>query len=124
MGVRDVITVHGWNRGEGLTACRIDGEGEGREYYARLVHGCDGTEYDTSSKPGYDWVCISDSARVALGACDLHWGDSSRSDRMRGNRVEVRDLGEVSAGSRIAGNSSSSCDDRRARWQHDPSIVV
>ena len=81
-------------------------------------------ECDTLPESSRHGIELSHYARVEHGACDLHRPGSGGADRMRVDRVGVRDLSEVSDGTWSSGDPASRDDGGRARRQHHADMVI
>ena len=72
----------------------------------------DKDEQDTSREPCGDGLSINDGAWVKHGDREVHGAWSHRAHGMRGDRLGVRDIGEVQCGT-WGGRDSTCCDDCR-----------
>ena len=96
MGIGDIGAVHDEAWGWWDTTCGgDDGRGEGREQDAVILSGPWLCEQYVSREPCIFWVGISGGSRFVHWACGFHGEDAIRADGMRGDRVGVRDIGEV-----------------------------
>ena len=74
----------------------VDDRGAGREHDGGILNGRWLGQCDASGEQCGDWVGISDSARVEPWACSFHGDGAVRADWMRGDRVGVGDIDQVS----------------------------
>ena len=105
VGVGDVGTMPDGSRVSRHSAGSDDCRRTRRKLHASLVGGYCRIEHNTSVESRQDGLGISHSAGCEHGTFVIYGSGSSGTNRMRGNRVGVRDVGEVSCGSRIAEHS-------------------
>jgi hypothetical protein len=60
-----------------------------------MVGGRGGTQFHAPGEQRLDRVVICDGTRVGLGCLDVHRKCSRQPNRVRGDSVAVRDVGEV-----------------------------
>ena len=80
-------------------------------------------QHDASREPCCDRVGVSDGAWVKHGACDVHRQGTAGPDGLRGHRLGVGDIGQVSGWTWISGHSPRGDDSWGARWQRQPRMV-
>ena len=123
VGVRDVGTVHGRARSARYSTSGDDSRRARQQRDADLVGGHWDSERDAASEPCWNRIGFRDRAWGKHGACDVHWEGSGGPHRMRGHRVGVGDVGEVSGRTRGTGDSASGDDGGGARRKRDPGLV-
>ena len=96
VGVGDIGEVHGDARGAGDTAAGDDRGGAGRERDTGVVGGWGRVERDASGEPGGVRVGVDDGAWGRHRSCDLYRRYSGGEYGLRGYRVGVGVVGEVS----------------------------
>jgi hypothetical protein len=106
LGVGDIGEVQGDARSPGIAAGSDDGGDAGREQDAGVVDGRGGIERDASTEPSGDKLGVDDSAWCGHGACEEHCTGSGRAHGMRGDGVEVGDIGEVQVDAWNPGDSA------------------
>ena len=102
VGVGDIDEVSGWTKLERHQARGNDNWTKRRQHDSGMVRQYGRNEQHATGQQGWHRLCISHSARCEHGAIVIYGAGFSGTDRMRGNRVGVRDLGEVSGGSQVA----------------------
>ncbi len=115
VGVRDIGAVPCGARGSGNASCGDDGRGAARQYDGSTLSGpwfCE--RHVVSREPSGDRVGVGDGARGEHGACWLDGDGAVRADGMRGDRVEVGDVGAMPCGARGSGDASCGDDGRGA----------
>jgi len=117
VGVGDLGEVPGRHGISGHSSGCDDDRAAERECNAGILSGRIRAECNASTQPFEHGIDLSDGARVEHGAFDLHRPSSGGTDRMRVDRVGIRDLGEVPCGAWGTRHSSSGDDSRRARRQ-------
>lgn len=117
MGVRDIGALSGGSWGPWISPLDNDCGWSLRECVASLLSGCCGTECGASWKQSLDRIIVGDGARVGLGCVGVHNKNACQSDRMRGNRLGVGDVGEMLAGSGVGKDSTGDDDGGRSRWE-------
>ncbi len=124
VGVGDIDEMQGDTLGSGDASCGDDGRGAIRQYDGSILSGpwlCQ--RHVVSRKPGGHGVGVSDGARGEHGAF-FHDGDGAvRTNRMRGDRVGVGDVGAVQGGARGSGDASCGDDGRGTIRQRDRSFL-
>ena len=123
VAVADVCAVQGGAWDSGDAACVDDSRGVGRERDTGMVGGLGRVEHVAKAEPSRDRVGISDSARVEPWACVLHGEGADNTDRMRGDRVEVRDICEVQGGAWGSGDAARGDYGRGAGRERDTGMV-
>jgi len=123
VGVGDIGEVPGdaWRSGD--TASGDDGRGAGRERDAGMVDGFGVIEDDTTAEPTRERVGVGDDPRGEHGACDVHGAGSGGAHGMRGDRVGVGDIGEVSGDAWRWGLTASG-DDGKGSWRERDAGLV
>jgi len=113
VGVGDISEVSGdaWSSGD--TASCDDSRAAGREHDTGVVsrHGIN--ERDARAERRGDRAGVDDNTRGEHGTRDIHRADTGGAHGMRGDRVGVGDIGEVSSDAWRSGDTAS-CDDSRA----------
>ena len=123
VGVGHIGEVQSGAGRAGIEAGGGDGRGAIGERDTGVVDGRAGGERDGGDQPAGIGSSIGDGTRGEHGACDVHWEGSGGPHRMRGHRVGVGDVGEVSGRTRGTGDSASGDDGGGARRKRDPGLV-
>ena len=123
VGVGDVGQVSWWTWSVWHSPRGDDSWGAGSKQHARMVGRSCGDKRDASRQPCCDRVGVIDGAWVKHGACLVHRQGTRGSDGLRGDRLGVGDIGQVSGWTWHARHSTSGDDSRGARWQRQPRMV-
>jgi hypothetical protein len=123
VGVGDIDEVSDGAGASGDTSGGDDGRGAGQQRDARLVSGCGRAEHGTQEQPCRDRIGVSDGAWIKHGAGIVHGAGAGGADGVRGDRVGVGDIDEVSDGAGASGDTSGGDDGRGAGQQRDARLV-
>jgi len=123
LGVGDVGEVPGGIRGEGYSTGGDDGRGWRGQRDAGVVTGRGRGERDAAAEQGGDGVGVDDGAWVELGACEVHREGTGGAHGVRGDRLGVGDVGEVSGGARGWIDKAGGDDGRGEGRERDAGVV-
>jgi hypothetical protein len=112
VGVGDIGAVHCGTQYSWDASCVVDGRGEVRERDRGILIGPRFCEIKVSRELCWYWVGISDSEMGWTRGCCFFGKNAVRTDRMRGDRVGLRDISVVQGGALGTGDTTS-CDDDR-----------
>ena len=96
VGVGDIGAMPCGARCPWDATCIVDDRGAGREHDGGILSGPWLHQGDAEGEQCGYWVGISDSAGVEPWACRYHGDGAVRADWMRGDRVGIRDIHQVS----------------------------
>ncbi len=102
------VSAGAWSRGH--SSISDDGRAADRKCDQGVVCGYDKNEQDTSREPCGHGLSINDGAWVERGDRDIHGRFPHRPHGMRGDRLAIGDIGDVSGGT-WSGRDSTCCDD-------------
>ena len=123
LGVGDVGEVSGGAWGSGIPASCDDGRRAGGELKPRMVCRRGRAERDAAAEPCGDGVKLYHSARIELGACELHRAWSVGTHGMRGHGLGVGDVGEMPIRAWNRRNSAGVDDGRGEGWKRHAGMV-
>jgi len=123
LGVGDVGEVSGGAWGSGIPASCDDGRRAGGELKPRMVCRRGQAERDAAAEPCGDGVKLYHSARIELGACELHRAWSVGTHGMRGHGLGVGDVGEMPIRAWNRRNSAGVDDGRGEGWKRHAGMV-
>ena len=82
-----------------------------------MVGGRGGTQFHAPGEQRLDRVVICDGTRVGLGYLDVHRKCSRQPNRVRGDSVAVRDIGDVPSRTWSGRKSPVAGDDMARQWE-------
>ena len=123
VGVGDVDEVSSRSRVAEHSQDCDDHLGACWQHFTGLVSGRDGAEPVPSDQSTRDRIGIGDSTRSQHGTCDIHRLGMAGADGMRGNRVGVGDIGEMSSRACRSRHPSSGGDGRGADWERNAKLL-